>query len=69
MVGLIAMNPCRPGNELAGSVLEQSKIEEIGLLIGDKKAEAFALKVDWMKAESRRIKLMDGSLRILVEKM
>lgn len=43
--------PSHHGNMLAGPPLDLSKVEEIGLLIGDGKAGEFALAVEWMKAE------------------
>ena len=46
-----SFKPSHHGNTLDGPALDLSKVEEIGLLIGDKQAEPFALEVDWMKAE------------------
>ncbi len=46
-----SFKPSHHGNDLEGPVLNLSKIEEIGFLIGDKRAEPFALTVDWMKTE------------------
>lgn len=43
--------PSHHGNELAGPPLDLTKVEEMGLLIGDGKAGEFALAVDWMKAD------------------
>jgi monofunctional biosynthetic peptidoglycan transglycosylase len=43
--------PSHHGRRLEGPALDLSKVEEIGLLIGDGRAGAFALTVDWMKAE------------------
>ena len=43
--------PSHRGTKLAGPALDLSKIEEIGLLIGDKRPGAFALAVDWIKVE------------------
>lgn len=37
------------GRKLDGPPLKLSEIEEIGILIGDKKPGAFALEVDWIK--------------------
>jgi NADH dehydrogenase [ubiquinone] 1 alpha subcomplex assembly factor 1 len=46
-----SMKPTYHGDDLPGPALDLSKIEEIGLLIGDKREGAFSLKIDWMKAE------------------
>jgi len=49
-VPFASMKPTHHGDELSGPVLDLSKVEEIGLFIGDKRAGAFSLQVDWMKA-------------------
>ncbi|TAG07330.1 MAG: CIA30 family protein [Verrucomicrobia bacterium] len=46
-----SMKPSHHGNDLSGPALDLTKIEEIGLLIGDKRAGDFSLKIDWMKAQ------------------
>lgn len=45
------MKPSHHGNALNGPPLELSQVEEMSLLIGDKREGPFTLKVDWMKAE------------------
>jgi len=45
------LEPSHHGNKLAGPPLDLSKVEEIGLLIGDGREGEFALTVAWMKAE------------------
>jgi monofunctional biosynthetic peptidoglycan transglycosylase len=44
-------SPSHHGTKLDGPALDLSKVEEIGLLIGDKRPGAFALAVDWIKVE------------------
>lgn len=44
------LKPTYRGNNLDGPPLDLSKVEEIGLLIGDKRSGSFSLKVDWIKA-------------------
>lgn len=44
------LEPSHHGNKLAGPPLDLSKVEEIGLLIGDSREGEFALTVAWMKA-------------------
>ncbi len=46
-----SLKPSYRGTKLDGPPLDLSKIEEIGLLIGDKRTGDFSLKVDWIKAE------------------
>lgn len=41
--------PTYRGKRLEGPPLDLSKVEEIGLLIGDKREGAFELLVDWIK--------------------
>ncbi len=48
-IPLDAFLPGWRGRKLDGPPLELSEVEEIGILIGDKKTEPFALKVDWIK--------------------
>lgn len=43
--------PTHHGNQLDGPPLDLSRVEEIGLLIGDGKAGDFALALEWMRAE------------------
>lgn len=43
--------PSHHGRQLAGPPLDLSKVEEIGLLLGDGRAGDFALAVEWMKAQ------------------
>ena len=50
-IPMAAFKPSHHGDALDGPPLDLSKIEGIGLLIGDKQPEAFSLEVDWMKAE------------------
>lgn len=45
------LSPSWRGMKLDGPALDASKVEEIGILIGDKKAGAFALEVDWISVE------------------
>lgn len=45
------LSPGWRGMKLDGLAFDASKVEEIGLLIGDKKAGDFALEVDWMAVE------------------
>lgn len=49
-VPFATLKPTYRGNTLDGPPLDLSKIEEIGLLIGDKRAGKFSLAVDWIKA-------------------
>lgn len=43
--------PSHHGRQLDGPPLDPSKIEQIGLLIGDKKAGSFQIAVDWIAAD------------------
>lgn len=49
-VPFATLKPTYRGNALDGPPLDLSKVEEIGLLIGDKRTGSFSLKVDWIKA-------------------
>jgi monofunctional biosynthetic peptidoglycan transglycosylase len=49
-VPFTSLKPTYRGNTLDGPPLELSKVEEVGLLIGDKRSGSFSLKVDWIKA-------------------
>ncbi len=44
-----ALMPTFRGEQLKGPPLDLGKVEEIGLLIGDKREGAFALAVDWIR--------------------
>ena len=46
-----SFSPGWRGMQLEGPPLKLSEVEEIGILIGDKKAGAFALEVDWIAVE------------------
>lgn len=50
-VPLASLAPTFRGRTLAGPPLDQSRIEEFRLLIGDDRAGPFALAVDWIKVE------------------
>jgi monofunctional biosynthetic peptidoglycan transglycosylase len=50
-VPFATLTPSHHGRQLDGPPLDLSKVEEIGLLIGDGRAGDFALAVEWMKAE------------------
>lgn len=50
-VPFVSLVPSHHGRQLDGPPLDLSKVEEIGLLIGDGKAGDFALAVEWMRAE------------------
>jgi NADH dehydrogenase [ubiquinone] 1 alpha subcomplex assembly factor 1 len=46
-----ALSPSWRGRKLDGPPLDLSKVDELGLLIGDKKAGPFAIGVDWIAVE------------------
>lgn len=46
-----SLSPSWRGEELEGPPFDASKVEEVGILIGDKKAGKFSLAVDWMAVE------------------
>ncbi|VXC13921.1 conserved hypothetical protein [Luteimonas sp. 9C] len=48
-VAFAAMQPTYRGTVLDGPQLDLSKVEEIGLLIGDGRAGDFALDVEWIR--------------------
>ena len=48
-----AFEPSLRGRRLDGPPLDVSRVEEIGLLIGDGREGAFSLAVDWIKVEVR----------------
>ena len=50
-IPLASLSPTYRGTTLQGPPLNLSQIEEIGLLIGDKREGDFALAVDWIKTE------------------
>lgn len=50
-VPLADLKPTWRGNDLQGPPLDPSKVEEIGLLIGDKREGPFTLFVDWIAVE------------------
>jgi monofunctional biosynthetic peptidoglycan transglycosylase len=50
-VPLDQLRPSWRGRQLDGPPLDLSKVEEIGLLIGDQREGPFALKVAWMNLE------------------
>jgi monofunctional biosynthetic peptidoglycan transglycosylase len=49
-VPFATFKPTYRGNALDGPPLDLSKVEEVGLLIGDKRTRSFSLNVDWIKA-------------------
>ncbi len=49
--------PCWRGRELDGPPFKLSEIEEIGLLIKDKKPGPFALEVHWIKLDSAKSRI------------
>ena len=54
VVGHLAFEELVPswrGRKLDGPAFAASKVEEIGILIGDKKAGGFALEVDWIAVQ------------------
>ncbi len=50
-IPLASLSPTYRGTTLQGPPVNLSQIEEIGLLIGDKREGNFALAVDWIKTE------------------
>ena len=50
-IPLEKLSPSWRGRRLDGPPLDLSKIGQIGLLLGDKKAGSFALEVDWIAVE------------------
>lgn len=50
-VPLAELKPSWRGRQLDGPPLDLSKVEEVGLLIGDEREGPFALQVDWMGLE------------------
>ena len=46
-----SLSPTWRGDKLDGPPLDLSKVEEIGILIGDKKPGAFTIKLDWIGVE------------------
>jgi monofunctional biosynthetic peptidoglycan transglycosylase len=51
IVPLASLVPQFRGQKLAGPTLNRTRIEEIGLSLSDGNPGAFALEVDWIKAE------------------
>ena len=45
------LKPSHHGNDLDGPPADLSQVEEMSLLIGDKRDGPFVLRVDWIKAE------------------
>ena len=50
-INLSELVPSYRGQKLDGPPLDLARIEEIGILIGDKKPGPFSLEVDWIKSE------------------
>lgn len=50
-VALDALVPTCRGKRLEGPPLDPAAVEELGLLLGDRRAGAFALDVAWIRAE------------------
>lgn len=50
-VSFADLKPSHHGNELDGPLADLSQVEEISLLIGDKRQGPFSLKVDWIRTE------------------
>lgn len=46
-----SLPPSWRGEKLDGPAFDASKVEEIGILIGDKKAGRFSLEIDWIAVE------------------
>jgi len=52
-VAFADLKPSHHGKKLDGPPADLSQVEEMSLLIGDKREGPFSLKVDWMKTEER----------------
>ncbi|THF70860.1 CIA30 family protein [Deinococcus sp. Arct2-2] len=50
-IPLNSLRPTRSGERVAGPTLDSSKIIFFGLVIGNNRAERFALEVDWIKGQ------------------
>ncbi|MDV6375247.1 CIA30 family protein [Deinococcus arenicola] len=50
-IPLNTLRPTRFGRQLAGPALDRSKISFFGLMVGNGRAEGFALDVDWIRGE------------------
>jgi monofunctional biosynthetic peptidoglycan transglycosylase len=50
-IPLASLQPSYRGNALGGPPLDRSRVQEIGLLIGDQREGPFSLLVDWIAAE------------------
>jgi hypothetical protein len=50
-VPLAALVPMFRGQTLSGPPLDRARVEEIGLSLADGNPGAFALEVDWIRAE------------------
>ena len=50
-IPLASLQPSYRGNALDGPPLDRSRVQEIGLLIGDQREGPFSLLVDWIGAE------------------
>jgi monofunctional biosynthetic peptidoglycan transglycosylase len=51
VVAFADLKPSHHGNKLDGPPADLSQVEEMSLLIADKREGPFSLKVDWMKTE------------------
>lgn len=51
VVSFADLKPSYRGNQLDGPPADLSQVEEMSLLIGDKREGPFSLKVDWIKTE------------------
>jgi monofunctional biosynthetic peptidoglycan transglycosylase len=51
VVAFAELKPSHHGNQLDGPPADLSQVEEMSLLIGDKREGPFSLKVDWMRTE------------------
>ncbi|UQN08324.1 CIA30 family protein [Deinococcus sp. QL22] len=50
-IPLNSLRPTRSGERVAGPVLNPGKVVFFGLVIGNNRAERFALEVDWIKGQ------------------
>lgn len=50
-IPLSSLRPTRSGERVAGPALDSSKVIFFGLIIGNNRAERFALEVDWIKGQ------------------
>lgn len=49
-VPLTKLSPSWRGRQLDGPPFDPSEVEEIGILLGDKKSGPFQLQIDWIKS-------------------